>query len=253
MGGRCTVTSRPKIGIAGATRTETERAAFEQYVEAVEAAGGDPVPVLPGALDGILDTLDGLVLTGGLDIDPQRYGEETRAGYDVEVDAERDALELPLACSAVERDLPVLAICRGVQVLNVALGGTLVQDIDRERTGEQAWSHQQRTSRPDAPHDAALHEVEIAPDSRLHEIVAADTLGVNTFHHQAINRPAPPLVVTARLREPGAPAVIEAVEAPGRRFVLGVQWHPERMWRRVPACARLFTALVQAARRARVR
>ncbi len=248
------MTNRPKIGIAGAMRTDAERAAFQQYVEAVEAAGGEAVPVLPGSQpDSAVERLDGLVLTGGRDIDPRHYGEETRAGWDVDVDSERDALELPLARAAVQRDLPVLGICRGIQVLNVALGGTLCQDVDVERTGRQAWSHQQRKSHPEAPLDAAIHEVTVEPGSRLREIAGAGRLGVNTFHHQAIARPAPDLVATARSVEPGTtPALIEAVEAPARRFVLGVQWHPERMWRRDSACARLFAALVRAAARARV-
>ncbi len=234
-------------------RTDAERAAFQQYVEAVEAAGGEAVPLFPGAQpDGALERLDGLVLTGGRDIDPGHYGEELRDGWDVDVDRERDVLELPLARAAVERDLPVLGICRGIQVLNVALGGTLQQDVDIERSGRQAWSHQQRRSLPDAPLDASIHDVDVKPESRLHEIAGAGRLGVNTFHHQAIARLAPELVATAQSVEPGAPGLIEAVEAPQRRFVLGVQWHPERMWRRDGAAARLFAALVRAAARSRV-
>jgi putative glutamine amidotransferase len=245
--------ARPRIGITGAERTASERAALEAYAEAVEAAGGEAVRLLPGeAPDGALERLDGLVLSGGADIDPAAYGEPVREGMDVEIDRERDALELPLARAAVERDLPVLGICRGVQVLNVALGGTLYQDVDVERTGRQAWSHQQRRSHPGAPLDAAIHPVAIEPGSRLREIAGADRLGVNTFHHQAIRDPAPGLVVAARAVEPGGAGVIEAVELPGRRFVLGVQWHPERMWKREAACARLFGALVRAASRARV-
>ncbi len=196
----------------------------------------------------MLESLDGLVLTGGRDIDPRHYGKATRSGWDVDVDHERDALELPLARAAVQRDLPVLGICRGIQVLNVALGGTLSQDVDVERTGRQAWSHQQRKSHPGASLDATIHEVMVEPGSRLREIVGRERLGVNTFHHQAIAKPAPGLVVTARSVEPGThPGLIEAVEAPERRFVLGVQWHPERMWRREAASARLFTAFIRAA------
>jgi putative glutamine amidotransferase len=165
----------------------------------------------------------------------------------VEPDPERDALELPLARDAVARDLPVFAICRGIQTLNVALGGTLIQDVDVERTGAQRWSHQQRKSRPDAPLHAAVHEIAIAPGTKLHGVAGADVIGVNTFHHQALKDVAPELIVTARSIEGEAPPLIEAVEAPGRRFVLGVQWHPERMWKQDAACARLFEALVRAA------
>jgi putative glutamine amidotransferase len=243
---------RPRIGIVGATRTEFEQKAFQAYVEAIENAGGTPVPIQPGAGQDALNRVDGLLLTGGLDIDPREYGQDIDPAMSVEVDAQRDALELPLVREAVRRDLPVLAVCRGIQVLNVALGGTLVQDLDVERTGRQAWSHQQRKSRPDAPLDATVHDVEVAPGSRLREIAGGDRLGVNTFHHQAIAQVAPGLVVTAKAIEPGVPELIEAVEAPGCRWVLGVQWHPERMWRTGPAHRRLFVELVRAARGVRV-
>jgi putative glutamine amidotransferase len=239
---------RPIIGIVGATRTEFEHKTFQAYVEAIEDAGGQPVPIQPGAGHDVLDRVDGLVLTGGLDIDPREYGQTADPAMAVEVDVQRDALELPLVREAVRRDLPMLAICRGIQVLNVVLGGTLIQDLDVQRTGRQAWSHQQRKSRPDASLDAAIHEVDVAPGSRLREIAGTDRLGVNTFHHQAIAQVAPGLVVTARAVEPESPELIEAVEAPGCRWVLGVQWHPERMWRTGPAHRRLFVELVQAAK-----
>lgn len=239
---------RPRIGIVGATRKETEQKSFQAYVEAIEDAGGTAVPVLPGAGLDTLDRVDGLLLTGGLDVDPKEYGQDVDTAMAVEVDAERDALELPLVREAVRRDLPMLAVCRGMQVLNVVLGGTLIQDLDVQRTGQQAWSHQQRKSRPDAALDATIHEVDVAPGSRLRDIAGAGRLGVNTFHHQAIAQVAPGLVVTARAVERDTPQSIEAVEAPGCRWVLGVQWHPERMWRTGPAHRRLFVELVRAAR-----
>lgn len=242
------IEDRPRIGIVGAARTEREHKSFQAYVEAVEGAGGTAVPIQPGAGTNALDRVDGLVLTGGLDVDPKEYGQVADPAMSVEVDAERDALELPLIREALRRDLPVLAICRGIQVLNVALGGTLIQDLDVERTGRQAWSHQQRNSRPDASFDAAIHDVNVAPASRLREIAGSARLGVNTFHHQAIDRVAPGLVVTATAVESDQSELIEAVEAPNCRWVLGVQWHPERMWRTAPAHRRLFTELVQAAR-----
>lgn len=244
---------RPRIGIAGATRKETERKAFQAYIEAVEDAGGSAVPILPGTGVDILNRVDGLVLTGGLDVDPKEYGQHIDPAGDVETDTERDALELPLVREAVRRDLPVLAICRGIQVLNVALGGTLIQDIDMKQTGRQSWSHQQRKSQPDAPLDAVMHDVEVAPGSRLREIAQTGRLGVNTFHHQAIDTVAPGLVVAARTAPSDSqPPLIEAVEVPSCRWVLGVQWHPERMWRTAPAHRRLFAELVRAARHARV-
>jgi putative glutamine amidotransferase len=246
---------RPRIGIVGATRNERELGAFEAYVEAVEHAGGEAVPILAGTASGSLAGLDGVLLTGGPDVDPARYGEATQPEAFVEPDAPRDALELPLARAAVDEGVPLLAVCRGMQVLNVALGGTLYQDVDVQRDGRQAWTHQQRRSQPDAPFDAALHDVEIARGTRLAEIAASPRLGVNTFHNQALKQVAPDLVFTAWAAEPEARGpdsrVIEAVEAPARGFVVGVQWHPERMWKRDPAHARLFEALVSAAARRR--
>ena len=120
---------RPRIGIVGATRTERELTAFQAYVEAIEHAGGEAVPILAGSASTSLDGLDGVVLTGGPDVDPARYGEAEQPQHSVEADPLRDALELPLARAAVRDDVPVLAICRGIQVLNVALGGNLFQNI----------------------------------------------------------------------------------------------------------------------------
>lgn len=239
---------RPRIGITG-----KDSAQLQNYVEAVEAAGGVPVPLLPGegsAPDALLDGLDGLVLSGGRDIDPAAYGQRVRDGVGVDVDLPRDALEIPLARRALERDLPILGICRGIQVLNVAAGGTLYQDI--VLAGAARGSHNQREASPPPPDDAAVHEVKIAPGTRLAEIVGGDRLGVNTFHHQVVDEPARRFSVVARSVEPGGDGVIEAVEVQDRAFVVGVQWHPERMWRRVGACARLFRALVDAASRKRV-
>jgi len=236
--------SRPRVGITGSTPVQ-----LKNYIEAVEAAGAEAVPLYadsPPRPEEILDTLDALVLSGGDDIDPAEYGEATVGGADVTVDAARDALELPLTRLALQRDLPVLGICRGIQTLNVAMGGTLHQDV--VLAGLPKDSHHQRRFTPPPPDDAAMHQVEIEPGSRLGEIAGARRLGVNTFHHQAVDRVAAGLVETARSVEPNGPGVIEAVEIPGRRFVVAVQWHPERMWRREAASARLFAAFVRAAR-----
>ena len=154
---------RPRIGIVGATRNERELSAFQAYVEAIEHAGGEAVQVLAGTASGSVAGLDGVVLTGGPDVDPARYGEATQPETSVEPDPLRDALELPLVRAAVHDDVPVLAICRGIQVLNVSLGGTLYQDVDVQRDGRQTWSHQQRRSHPDAPLDAALHDYRDRP------------------------------------------------------------------------------------------
>ncbi len=243
--GRRAQHARPRIGIAGRDPDHVK-----DYRDAVEAAGGEPVPLFPGAQaspDGLLDDLDGLILTGGRDVHPAHYGQLLREGLGVELEEARDALEIPLARRALDRDLPVLGICRGVQVMNVAAGGTLHQDITL--AGIPRGTHNQREIEPEPPLDAAVHEIAVAPGSRLAEILGATRIGVNTFHHQTIDRPAEQFSVVARSVESQADGVIEAVEVAGRSFALGVQWHPERMWRRVPACARLFAALVMAAAR----
>jgi putative glutamine amidotransferase len=239
---------RPRIGITG-----KDPAQLQNYIDAVEAAGGKAVPLLPGegrSPDEVLDVLDGLLLSGGLDIDPEAYGQQLQDGLGVDVDHPRDALEIPLARRALERDLPILGICRGIQVMNVAGGGTLHQDI--VQVGIPPGSHNQRETIPRPSDDAAVHEVGIVPGSRLAEIVGGDRLGVNTFHHQVVDRPAPRFVVVARSAEAHGDGLIEAVEVRGRTFAIGVQWHPERMWRRIGACGKLFSALVEAASRKRV-
>jgi putative glutamine amidotransferase len=243
--GRAALPARPRIGIAGRDPQHVK-----EYRDAVEAAGGEPVPLFPGgeaAPEALLDTLDGLILTGGRDVHPIRYGQPLRDGLGVELDEARDALEIPLARRALDRDLPVLGICRGIQVMNVAAGGTLHQDITL--AGIPRGTHNQREATPEPSPDAAVHEITVAPGSRLAEILGATRIGVNTFHHQTIERPAPQFSVVGRSVEAHGDGVIEAVEVAGRSFALGVQWHPERMWRRVPACARLFAALVTAAAR----
>src|SRR5438309_11218131 len=138
----------------------------------------------------------------------------------------------------------------GAQRLNGAAGGTIRQDI--ALLDLRAGSHNQREASPQPAEDAAVHEVMIAPGSRLAEILGDGRLGVNTFHHPSIGRPAPRFAVVARSVERQGSGAIEAVEVSGRTFAVGVQWHPERMWRRVAGCARLFSALVEAASGKRV-
>ncbi|MFI5381972.1 MAG: gamma-glutamyl-gamma-aminobutyrate hydrolase family protein [Tepidisphaerales bacterium] len=150
--------------------------------------------------------LDGLLLAGGSDIDPALYG-AMRQPETGGPDPDRDSLEIILLREALERDLPVLAICRGLQLLNVALGGTLVQHIEGHRHSEQ----------PD------VHPITIACHSRLRSILGADEFVVNSRHHQCVERVASGLVVVARAPD----NVVEALELPGKRFVLAVQWHPE--------------------------
>jgi putative glutamine amidotransferase len=212
---------------------------FSDYSQAILQAGGAPV-ILPAAqdrksLERILSAVQGLILSGGPDIHPRRFGEEPLAGLG-EVDETLDRMELMAAGLAVERNLPVLGICRGIQVLNVALGGTLYQDIASQVP--ESICHT-----PKADKAANTHTVRIAAGSRLHKLFGKREIWVNGKHHQAVKDVAPGLVVTARARD----GVIEAVELPRKRFVVGVQWHPEGTWRDDPYSRKLFQAFVKTA------
>jgi putative glutamine amidotransferase len=236
------VSARPLIGVT-AGPSEHSRDWFavrDDYVRAVERAGALPVVLAPGPLERVgelLGRLDGLLLTGGADLDPSHYGEEPHETVE-DVSPERDAFELALSRGALARDTPLLAICRGHQVLNVATGGTLVQDIPSQVEG--ALDHDPAKERWEPAHD-----VRILPGTRLREILGTDRVAVNSIHHQSIRAPGQGLVVSACAI---GDDVIEAVEAPGRRFVIGVQWHPEAFWDQPRDFQPLFAALVQATR-----
>jgi putative glutamine amidotransferase len=234
--------SRPIIGVtAGPSSTSREVFAIrDDYVRAVEEAGGLPVVLAPGPVAHVADLLgrlDGLLLSGGSDLDPARYGETPHATV-AGVSEVRDAFELALSREALARDLPLLAICRGHQVLNVAMGGTLVQDIPSQLGG--ALDHDPKTERWTPAHD-----VRILPGTRLREILGRDRVAVNSFHHQSIKTPGQGLVVSACAV---GDDVIEGVELPTRRLVLGVQWHPEAFWDQPQHFQPLFAALVDASR-----
>jgi putative glutamine amidotransferase len=206
------------------------------YLDAVAAAGGIPVILAPlpaRRLEAIIARLDGLCLSGGPDIDPATYG----AGAHSELgptEPEVDLFELGLVRAARRRGLPVLAICRGMQVLNVARGGTLVQHVPDLST--------EIAHRQPGPASEPSHGVALAADSRLARIAGADRIHVNSFHHQAIDRLGAGLEPVAWADD----GVIEAVEAPGDAFTLGVQWHAECLTHR-PEQAALFSGLVDAA------
>ena len=203
------------------------------YLDAVADAGGLPVALghLPALAGDTLDALDALVVTGGaFDIDPGLYGEgETHDS--VVLKSGRTAAELALLQGALDRDLPVFGICGGMQLLAVALGGTLIQHLpDAVPDG---LPHEQPN-----PRDEPGHTVAVAGGTLLHRLTGADTLRVNSSHHQAVRSPGR-AVVSAHAPD----GVIEAIEDPARRFCLGVQWHPE--FRIDPGDARLFAALVE--------
>lgn len=192
---------------------------------------------------------DGLLLAGGLDLHPSLYDQalDPRVVDTVEIDGERDRLEMVVVGAALAQGLPVLGICRGHQALNVALGGTLVQDLSLR--GIEVPVHFQRRRDPEPPEWEPIHRVRIAPGSRLAAILGTEEVSVNSFHHQVVDRPAPGLRVVG-IAEDG---LIEALEAPDDPFLLSVQWHPERMARTDPRQAALFAAFVEAARAARSR
>jgi putative glutamine amidotransferase len=202
------------------------------YLRTLDAAGAIPVVLPPTGtdhLEALLDRLDGLCLSGGPDLDPAAYGAPERHAQLGPTEPSLDAFELSLARLALERGLPILAICRGAQALNVACGGTLHQHIE---------SHRQT-----APATEATHEVQIVRGSRLHRITQTTTLGVNSLHHQAVDQVGEGLRVVARASD----GTIEAIEGPG--FLVGVQWHAETM----SAHRALFEALVTAAARTELR
>jgi putative glutamine amidotransferase len=212
----------------------------DDYVRAIETAGGLPLVLAPGRPEDageFLDRVDALVLSGGADVDPAAYGEERHPTV-TRVHPGRDAFELALAREAVARDLPTLAICRGHQLLNVATGGTLVQDIPSQVPA--ATDHD-----PDTERWECCHDVDVLPGTRLRAILGRDRVSVNSFHHQAVRRLGDGFVLSAQGAEDG---VIEAMEMPDRRFMLGVQWHPESFWDRPAGFQPLFEALLQAAR-----
>ena len=207
------------------------------YLESVRRAGGEP-RVLSIEAPPSLEGLDGILFTGGGDVDPKHYGEAKHSKTN-EPDAARDAYELELARLALAGDTPLLAVCRGLQVVNVAAGGTLIQDIASDVN--QNLEHQ-----IDSPSFAIAHEVWVAPGSVLSRVMQeqmdGDVLQVNSRHHQAVERTASGFSVAATAPD----GVVEAIERSNSRFCLAVQWHPENFWR-TGEFRSLFEAFVKAA------
>jgi len=205
------------------------------YMAAIAAAGGLPLalPHIPDLAGAYLDRIDALVVTGGaFDVDPALYGDAARHAS-VTLKQARTQAELALLEGALARNMPVLGICGGQQLLAVALGGTLIQHIPDAVEG--ALAHEQPN-----PRDEAGHVVAITPGTRLHDIVGADAMRVNSSHHQAVRDPGPFATVDAVAPD----GVIEGIEDGRFRFCLGVQWHPEFLID--PGDRRIFAALVAA-------
>jgi putative glutamine amidotransferase len=213
------------VGLTCSTKKSTE-----PYVQALEAAGL-AVRLIPADSNTVLDGLDGLVLSGGIDLNPKLYGEERHPQGDEPLDA-RDAMELALLHAALEKDMPVLAICRGMQLMNVALGGSLQQHI------EAIDVHRRYGLAKPLP----VHTVNVEAGTRLAEILGSGEVHVNSRHHQAVSRVGDGLTVSAR----AADGLVEGIELPGKRFAVGVQWHPEDQAATDPRQANLFGAFARA-------
>ena len=212
-----------------------------KYLRALEAAGAIPLvmpPLSPELVPSLLDRVDGICLSGGPDLDPSAYGEATHEATGP-VEPDLDAFELALTRAADARGLPILAICRGMQLLNVARGGSLHQHLPDLVSGE--ISHRQG-----APGTQPTHAVALDDHSHLARVLRIDRAEVNSFHHQAVDRLGDGLVVAGRAPD----GTVEAIEALDRDFVLGVQWHAESLTAR-PEQAALFQAFVDAAERRR--
>lgn len=235
---------RPVIGIPcfAAERAGTLRLIYgnnQSYVNAVKRAGGAPllIPPLenPESIAAIRLRLDGLLLTGGGDVDPRLYGEEPIPECGTP-EPGRDEAEMELARWALDESVPMLGVCRGMQLLNVAQGGTLYQDLGAQRPGTP------RHDRNDLPRNHRAHDVSVNPDSRLASILGGPHHLVNSFHHQAVNRLGEGVEIVAWSED----GVAEGMEVAGHPFALAVQYHPEELVMDDEASQRLFAAFVRA-------
>jgi putative glutamine amidotransferase len=215
------VLMKPIVGVTSSYNQNDKRYQVpESYIEAVERAGGIPVvlpPTFDAKVDALLKLVDGLILTGGVDIDPQLYGESPLPKQG-NIDPLRDSFELALTRRCLKVGKPVLAICRGIQLLNVAAGGSLYQDVNSQVVG--SLKHRQQ-----APTYYATHRVQLGEGSRLLDVFGGEVVAVNSFHHQAVKDVAPGFRATGWAED----GLVEVIESQGRGWVLGVQWHPERM------------------------
>jgi putative glutamine amidotransferase len=214
---------------------------YSAYIGALEPLGLAPALITPmhsaRSVQALLEHCAGLVLSGGEDVDPRRYGEEPIPELG-SVTPARDEMEFTALGLAVEREIPVLGICRGCQVLNVFFGGTLYQDLGKQMGSD--LRHEQ-----EGPWETRWHDVHVEAGTRLCEIVRADCLHINSFHHQGVRDVAPGLAVSAVADD----GLIEGIESPDHPFLLGVQWHPERGEAKAPETdpdRRIFAAFRKA-------
>lgn len=212
--------TRPIIGVVPTYKVDDETLELpDRYVKAIAASGGVPV-VLPfnrdvAIYETLLPKIDGFVLSGGQDIDPVRYGEEITFGKAEEISPGREEVEYLIISFARQYDIPLLGICRGMQIINVAFGGKLYQDLDAQAGRAGHWQ--------EVEYDTPTHHVTLNPDSKLGHVVGQDTAFVNSMHHQGIRELGDGLIAAAY----GEDGLIEAVEAKDLSFMIGIQWHPE--------------------------
>jgi putative glutamine amidotransferase len=229
------VTLRPFLGSGLPPKLSLNRA----YFDAIERAGAValPIPIVQDQqrLRQLYELLDGLLLPGGADVEPRRYGAVARDDCHLTLAPDLDEVELQLAEWALADGLPVLGVCRGIQVLNVACGGTLWQDLQVE--GAARESHERE------PRDALVHELDVEPDSLLARTMSTTHVRVNSLHHQAIRG----LGTSLRAVAHSSDGLVEGVELQGHDFVLGIQCHPEELCQKEPWAAGLFAGLVAAA------
>jgi len=209
------------------------------YVHAVEDAGGLPIliPMLRDLrnLEDLLPRLDGILFSGGIDMQPSLYGEQKLAQTD-EFDQQLDEFEITVANWALQEDIPILGVCRGMQLLNVVLGGTLYQDIASQRA--DSLEHRRR----DMPRTALTHAVVVEEGSLMEQVLDTRHVWINSLHHQAVKEPGKGVRISGRAED----GVAELLEVPGHRFLLGVQGHPEEIYGEVEPFAKLFSAFVRA-------
>jgi len=232
---------RPLIGITAWYDYDTESTYIKRgYIEGVNIAGGLAIllPPAPGK-DRVLDMVqrcDGFLLSGGGDIDA-KYFNERNLPFNGELSPYRDPMEIIITREAVKQNKPIFGICRGIQIMNVALGGTIYQDIHSQIKDRQLYKHQQ-----EAPKWYPIHRIKIENDSKLKEWFGQEYVEVNSFHHQAVKDVAEGFKVSARAGD----GIIEAIEYTGHKFAVGVQWHPELMWQKNELFLRLFRQFVSA-------
>jgi putative glutamine amidotransferase len=218
------------------------------YVEELRKVGAVPwlIPLIPhdtDTLQEIFDRLDGVFITGGVDVDPGRYG-EAKTPLCGTTDPDRDAVEIALLQHGLQRQLPVFAVCRGIQILNVACGGTLYQDVTAQVPAALKHDYFPTPEKPSRKYLA--HDVAVKPGSRLGHILRDAVVSVNSMHHQAIKDLAPNLTATAHAPD----GIIEGVEGQSDQYLIAVQWHPEELTESQPGMARLFSTFADAARAA---